>query len=89
MVRLKCILGDNILVIFNLCLFVVGIYIRKVKDEKQRPPPLDNHYVYENGEDKPPTSYILGPLKLAKHLYPLSPLEVYYYYYNEMKFCCL
>lgn len=54
----------------NLSLSAIGI-----EDEKQRPPPLDNHYVYENGEDKPPTSYILGPLKLAKHLYPLSPLE--------------
>ncbi|KAG6583867.1 Salicylic acid-binding protein 2, partial [Cucurbita argyrosperma subsp. sororia] len=42
---------------------------------EERSPPLDSHNVYENGEDKPPTSYILGPLKLAKHLYSLSPPE--------------
>ncbi|XP_022139987.1 methylesterase 3-like [Momordica charantia] len=52
----------------NLTVSAIGI-----EDEKQRFPALDSHYLYENGEDKPPTSYILGPQKLAKHLFPLSP----------------
>ncbi|XP_050936395.1 methyl jasmonate esterase 1-like isoform X3 [Cucumis melo] len=47
-----------------------------VENGKQAPPPLDSHYVYDDGEDKPPTSIIVGSLTLAKHLYSLSPPEV-------------
>ena len=53
-----------------------------MKNEKQKPPPLDGHYVNENGDDKPPTSIIVGPLTLAKYLYSLSPPEVHYIIYK-------
>ncbi|KAK6152708.1 hypothetical protein DH2020_012347 [Rehmannia glutinosa] len=37
--------------------------------------PMDNQYTYSQGEDKPPTSYLIGPKFLESELYQLSPPE--------------
>ncbi|GFQ01932.1 salicylic acid-binding protein 2 [Phtheirospermum japonicum] len=37
--------------------------------------PMDNEYTYGQGNDKHPTSYLIGPKFLASRLYQLSPPE--------------
>ena len=37
---------------------------------------LDNHYTYDEGPNKAPTTFVFGPRYLASHVYQLSPHEV-------------
>ncbi|XP_041015822.1 salicylic acid-binding protein 2-like [Juglans microcarpa x Juglans regia] len=36
---------------------------------------LDSRFSYDKGQDKPPTSFIFGPLYLASNVFQLSPTE--------------
>lgn len=37
---------------------------------------MDSHYTYDKGPNKPPTTFVFGPLYLASRVYQLSPPEV-------------
>ncbi|OMP01571.1 Isopenicillin N synthase [Corchorus olitorius] len=40
---------------------------------KQQNSPMDNRYTYDDGPNKPPTTFVFGPIFLSSQVYQLSP----------------
>ncbi|KZV24980.1 methylesterase [Dorcoceras hygrometricum] len=51
------------------------VHAIRQEHERQVESFLDCQLSFSNGEDKPPTSFLLGPKFLSSHLYQLSPPE--------------